>query len=249
MHDAVPWVTLVVAGLVAGWVNTLAGAGGVVALPALMLWGLPADLANATYRVTVVAQCAMGVHGFQRASAMSPAALVRIVPATLVGALGGAYVATLVPNRVFEPLLLGTLVLMAAALFWKPDALAPAPGEAPRTPGLVGTVALAGAGFYGGLLQAGVGLVLLAVLSGLLRYDLVRSNALKIFITLAFNAVVLIVFVVAGKVVWLPALIMSIGTIAGAWFGVRYAVRGGQEAVKRVVLIAVVLACIGIAIR
>src|SRR5688572_694770 len=116
MHDALQWAALVGAGLIAGWVNTLAGAGGVVAMPALMLCGLPADVANASYRVTVVAQCATGLHGFQRSNTLSRASALRVAAPTLVGALGGAYVATLVPNHVFEPLLLGTLVLMAIAL-------------------------------------------------------------------------------------------------------------------------------------
>jgi uncharacterized membrane protein YfcA len=174
-----------------------------------------------------------------------------VVPMTVVGAVGGAYVATIIPNEVFKPLLLGTMVLMAGALLWKPEALAPPPGTEPlRASGRpVGMLALFAAGFYGGILQAGVGLVLIAVLSGLLRHDLVRANGLKVVIVMIYSTVALVVFVARGKVAWTPALVLAAGNVIGAQIGVKFAITRGQEAIKRVLLAMVVVTCVLILIK
>jgi uncharacterized membrane protein YfcA len=249
MTDVLVWAGLITAGLIAGWVNTLAGAGGVVAIPALMLCGLPADVANASFRVAVVAQCATGSYGYHRAGKLPTKGLVAIAIPTVAGALAGAQVATVLPNAIFAPLALGTMALMAVALLWRADALAPGPDETPRRPGLVGGLALVGAGFYGGLLQGGVGFVLLAVIAGLLRHNLVVANGYKVVVTLIFNVATLVLFLVAGKVSWPPALIMAIGNMVGAGLAVRFAISRGQDAIKKVVVVCVIGACVALLVR
>jgi len=249
VHDVLIWGALLGAGLVAGWINTLAGTGSVIAIPALIFWGLPAGIANATLRVAIVVQCATGLIAYRRSGLAIQRSDLRVVLPTLVGAGAGAFAASRLPNAIFEPLLIGTLAVMAVALLWDPRALAPGPDERPRTPHLVGILALIGAGFYGGMLQAGVGLVLLVVLSGLLRYDLVRGNALKLVITLAVNVVTLGVFLAADQVRWAPGAVMAIGNMVGAWLAVRFAVKRGQDQVKKVVVAVVLLSCTWLLVR
>jgi len=244
MDDAVALGALLAAGVVAGWINTLAGAGSVVAVPALMFWGLPADVTNGTVRIAVVAQSATGLAAFRRAGRLPGQGMGAAIVPPLLGALAGAEVATHLPNRVFEPVLLGTMAVMAVALLIRPDSLAPQADEEPRAPGVIGVLSLFAAGFYGGLLQAGVGLILLAVLAGLLRHDLVAANALKVAITLAFNLVALAVFVADDLVRWTPGLVMAAGNVVGAMLGVRFALRRGQDAVRKVVVVAVLLSCL-----
>jgi uncharacterized membrane protein YfcA len=230
-------VVLVLAGVAAGWINTIAGAGGVITIPALILWGLPAPVANGTNRVSVVAQCLVGTAGYMRAKKLPRAGLVATTLPAIAGALGGAVLATRLSARAVEIMVVATFAVVVVSTLYTPRA--PDPDRARRT----GTTAVLGmflAGFYGGLVQTGVGLVLLAVLAGLIGHELVAANAIKTVVVLAFNIVALIVFAVAGQVDWLPGLLCAAGSMLGALLGVRFAVTAGHAAL-RIVVIAVTL--------
>src|SRR6185503_18862302 len=93
------------------------------------------------------------------------------------------------PESVLEPVLIVTMIAMALVMVIKPKLAIAGEGEEPRSPwkhppSLIGLFA---AGLYGGFIQAGVGFVLIGVLSGLMRYDAVRANALKLVCTLLFG--------------------------------------------------------------
>lgn len=243
--------TLAVAGLLSGFVNTLAGGGSLVTLPALLLLGLPADVANATNRVGVLAQSVVAARGLGRAEPLQGSHVAWIVVPSLLGSLVGAWVAARLPASVLKPVLVTTLVLIAVAMLWKPEALVPASGSKPlaarsRPLALLGLFAI---GAYGGFLQAGVGIFLLLFLGSVLRYDLVLGNALKSLLVASLTAVALVVFVAADKVWWMPGLLLSLTTVVGAHLGVHFAIRRGQEAIRKVVFVAVVASCVAAALR
>ncbi|MBZ0233779.1 MAG: sulfite exporter TauE/SafE family protein [Deltaproteobacteria bacterium] len=238
------------AGLVAGALNTLAGGGSLLLVPALMLLGggMPATEANASSRVAIFAQCLAGAATFTRGGVTPKGAAVRIVPAVLVGALVGAWVATLLPDRVYEPLLLGTLAVMAVGLLVNPSRFAPPPGTEPRVVrGLGAYAVLFAAGVYGGVLQAGAGLVFLGILAGGLRFDLVKANALKALVMLVYIAATVAVFAAAGLVNWEPAAYMSVGSVIGAWGAARMAMSARGVMITKVVVVCAVVG-MGIAI-
>jgi uncharacterized membrane protein YfcA len=233
------------AGLVAGALNTFAGGGSVLTVPALMLLGggMPADAANATSRVSVLAQCLAGSATFARGGVVPTESIPRVVPPTLLGAIGGAWLATWLPAHIFKPLLLGTLVVMALALLIDPTRFAPAPGAEPRrAPGPLAMGLLFVAGVYGGVLQAGAGLVLLAIFSGGLRFDLVRANALKALVMLVYIAATVVVFASADLVRWVPAAAMSAGSLVGAWVAARVAMSARGILITKLAVIGAVIA-------
>lgn len=244
-------VALVLTGIVAGFVNTLAGGGSLLTLPLLMVLGMPADLANGTNRVSVLAQSIASAHEFDRVGRLDRAHVASVVPITVAGALLGAWVASSVPAGVLKPVLVASLLLVAATLVYKPRLLAPPEGEAgqpskPRSWHIAGLFAI---GVYGGFAQAGVGILLLAYIGGVLKYDLVRGNALKTVAVAAFTAVALAVFVLKGQVVYSWALWLAAGTVAGGWLGVRFALARGQDAVRKVLFVSAVVLAIGALLR
>jgi uncharacterized protein len=242
---------LLVTGLAAGFINTLAGAGSLLSVPALMLAGLPADIANATNRISVLATSISGGVGFQQAGRLHTRAVVLITLPTLAGAAAGAFGATRLPEPILKGVLLVTMVVMGLLLALKPRALAPPDGSEPidvrSRPSSLLWLFIAGA--YGGFLQAGVGLILLAILGGALRYDLVRANALKAVITGSFTAVALTIFVLEGKVRWAHGGFLAAGTVVGAQLAVRFAVRRGEAALRKVLLVMVIALCVAAALR
>jgi uncharacterized membrane protein YfcA len=241
---------LAVAGVLATVVNVLAGGGGMIVLPALMALGLPADVANGTYRLGVVTQSIAGTAAMGREGKLDTGSIVPILIPTVLGAVVGALLATWVPREVLKPIMLATMVLMAALIVFRKQTLIPGEGptltpqEAPRS-----YVGLFLAGVYGGFIQAGVGFLLLGVLVGTLRHNLITGNALKLVITLAFGSVSLGIFVWAGLVSWAPALVLAVASIVGARLGVRLMLKVPIEGLRWFVFACVVATCIAAWLR
>ncbi len=221
-------------GFIAGIINVMAGGGSNLTLPALMIMGLPADIANATNRVGVFLQCLVGIKGFNHHGKLEKSDAGPILVPTLLGAGVGAVCASYFPNSYLKPALLITMVSMSLVILIKPSAVIPAIGE-PHTELKRYSNAwwtLFFAGIYGGFVQAGVGFILLAALAGGLRYDLVRANALKLVCTAMLTSIALGIFIWRGQVQWIPGLVLAAGTMAGAQIGVNLALSVSQNMMK-----------------
>jgi uncharacterized protein len=238
---------LTAAGLLGGFVNTLAGGGSLVTLPALMLLGLPADMANGTNRLAILAQSAAGAHGFARLGKLDRSLLASVVVPTLLGALAGALVASALSPQILEPVIIGCLLLVAPTLLVSPRVRVAQ--EGPRRQRALETLGLIALGFYGGFVQLGVGILLLAYLCGVLGQDVLRANALKVTIVGAFTLVALAVFVLQGQVLLVPGLALGLGSVLGAQLAVRFSARTGDVALRRVIFGLVVIACVGLLVR
>lgn len=238
------YLLLAAAGLAAGFVNTLAGGGSVFTLPLLMLLGLPADVANGTNRVGILLQCLWAVRGFDRRRLLDRQAAGGVLLPMAAGSAVGAAVASAIPPAVLKPVLLLTVLAMTAITVVRPGAL-PADGERPRTlaerPAALAWLFFAG--LYGGFVQAGVGFILITALAGVLRYDLVRANALKMLCTLAITGVALAVFLARDQVRWLPGLVLGLGSMVGVALSVRFALRARQRTLKAILLAMAALVC------
>jgi uncharacterized protein len=93
-------------------------------------------------------------------------------------------------------------------------------------------------GLYAGAIQAGVGLILLLVLSRA-GFDLVTANATKTVVILGVSLTALVIFISKGQVRWLPALVLSAGSAVGGYVGSQIAVEGGEKVIKPVLVVAV----------
>jgi uncharacterized membrane protein YfcA len=109
-----------------------------------------------------------------------------------------------------------------------------------RTRRILGHVLMVGAGFYGGFIQAGVGLILMPILHKVMGLDLVRVNLHKSFVVAVFTVVALAVYAANGQVAWLPGIWLACGNSAGAWIGTHFAVKKGDRLVRIVFDLAVI---------
>lgn len=237
---------LVSTGIIAGFINILAAGGSFLTIPALMLFGIPADIANATNRVGVLLQSVEGIRGFSKKGILDWTAVIPILVPTLAGSLAGSLLASYLAAEILEPVILATLVSMATLMVLKPSFVTPPPGTVPLSPWQtpVGFAGMFFAGVYGGFIQAGVGFVLIAALCGALRYDLKRANALKIAATLVFTCVSLVVFIARDQILWVPGLLLAVGSVIGARLAVRFTVSVKQEILRRFLLLVVAAVCL-----
>jgi uncharacterized protein len=234
---------LVAGGIVAGVVNTLAGAGSLITVPLLVLVGLPGTLANGTNRVGVLCHNVIAAWRF-RAAGLSGfrSALPALVPIGL-GSVAGAFVISRVADKTFEVLFGFVMVVLLIPILWRTP-VAKAAAAAPHTrSALASFLIFLGIGVYGGAFQAGVGIAFIFALS-YAGMDLVRANSIKVVINAALTIIALPVFILQGQVAWVPGLILAAGYGVGGWLGVHLAVRGGERVI-RPVLAAAVLALAG----
>jgi uncharacterized membrane protein YfcA len=233
-------VLLLVVGAVAGVINTMAGGGSLLVLPVLIGLGLPAGVANGSSRLAVATQSAAALATFHRRGVRAHGLSMRLAGPMIAGALLGSYLVTLLDDRLFRPLFGIVLLAWAVILLVKPDRFLRPPDQA-REPNTTSYVLAFVVGLYGGALQAAVGFLLIALLSGQLGYDLVRANSVKVTLVLAYTLVVLPVFIFAEQVAWVPAIVLAIGTMAGAWLGAHWQLEKGSAVVRWFVLVMVLV--------
>lgn len=245
-YDLTLLAGLVVMGLLAGGINTLAGGGSNLTLPMLMVLGLPPDVANGTNRVGVIMQGVVAVKGFHKYGRLDTQSIPSILIPNLAGGAVGALAAATLPNVALKPLLLGTVLAMSAIILLKPGFIAPEEGTPVRNINdhRGAWWGMFAAGIYGGFVQASVGFILLAALAGGLRYDLVRANALKMVCTVAFTSVSLVIFIWFDLVEWVPGLILAVGTMLGSYLSVRFAISAKQQTIKWFLFAMTLVSCL-----
>ncbi len=235
-------VLLGLVGLVAGWINTVAGAGSLLLLPALIFAGLPADAANATNRLSVLVQSIAAVWGYHRAGLKIGRAERVLTIAGAAGGAVGAYVATLLSTRAIHHAIvvaLGVMLVLSLVPKKKNDAekLALPPPTAVTVFGLFCI------GIYGGFLQAGVGILVLLFLSLVASAGLVASNVLKSTLTLALAVVSIAVFSARGETIDpLRGTALAVGSGIGGYLGAHATVKLGEKWIRVGIVLAVLAA-------
>lgn len=233
-------IAVFAAGLVAGFVNIMAGGGSLLTLPVLIFLGLPVATANGTNRFAILVQNVAAVGSFRRLGYADPQTGMRFAVMTIPGAIAGAWFAIRVDQTTFRAILAGVLVLAVLGLLFparRRDS-SQQPGDAARA---FAMLSFFGIGFYGGFIQAGVGFLIMLVLHQLLGLDLVRTNMHKVVVVLVFSVPALVVFVASGNVAWTMAGALAAGNTTGALVATRVAVRGGERPIRIVLGIALLV--------
>jgi hypothetical protein len=226
-----------VVGLVAGFINTLAGSGSLLTLPILILLGLPANVANGTNRVGVTMQNIVAVTAFRRRGALPLAGSWKLIVPSVVGGILGAMLAVDLDERLLRQTIAVLTLVLIVVMLLKPERWI-ASQAAPREPRLLVEMPLFFAiGIYGGFLQVSVGLFLIAALVLAAGYELVGANAMKNLIVLLFTVAALVVFVFNDQVEWTLGLLLGAGQAVGAWVAAHFAVKRGAEFVRWAVVV------------
>ena len=231
---------LVPAGFIAGVMNTIAGGGSFLTLPALMyVAGLDAQIANGTNRVAILLSTASATATFHKGGHVDADLVRRLAIPTLLGVPVGALLAVhLSPDsfrRVFGVLFLAMAAIIAA----QPRLLLEA--RRPRAHRRWSEAALFLAiGVYIGFIQAGMGILLLLGMAWFHGRKLLAANAVKNALGLLVTVAALSVFVYYGRVEWRPGLIMAVGNLAGGYFGARLAISRGERLIFALLLVVMV---------
>jgi uncharacterized protein len=232
-----------VAGVVGGFINTLAGNGTAVVLPALELTGLSSEVANGTNRLSIIALGVVGTIEFYRRGLVDWSNAFRLGAVTGAGAVVGSFIAVEISEAVLDAVVIAGLLLILGMLLVKPDRWIEGKQGDLAPFGWGQAAAYFACGVYAGLIILGVGFFFLATLVLLTGYDINRGNALKVFLSLVVGLLSLLIFGETGDVSWSAGVPLALGSAVGAYLAVRVATQRWAKAwVYRFLVVVVVLA-------
>jgi uncharacterized membrane protein YfcA len=242
---------LVIASAFAGLVDSIAGGGGLIQLPSLLVAlpntqpsvilgtnKLPASLGTATATLTYLRRLRPDLR----------IAVSMALPA-FIGAGVGARVATQIPREAFQPIILIALILVFTYTFFRKElGLSESKVEKSGNPIFKAVFFGVAIGFYDGIFGPGTGSFLMLVLVVVMGYAFLEATVTTKIVNLSTNLGALLVFGFSGKILWALGLCMAIGNIAGGLLGARLAIRGGSRLIRKVFLLATSILIIRVAV-
>lgn len=239
-------IGVVIASVLGGAANSVAGGGMLLVFPALVGLGVPAVAANATSTVALWPGGLSSMLGYREALRGTRSWARALVGPSLLGGAVGAWLLTRSSDSQFKALV-PWLVLGATLLFlsqkrigaWLRGRMGLASQQAgaddalPPPPGIWAGVVQFGVAVYGGYFGAGAGIVMLAAFGLLGLTNVHQMNGLKNFLALLFNFVAIVTFASSGLIQWPFAIVMAVGSALGGHYAARYAQRTNQDVVRQ----------------
>jgi uncharacterized protein len=232
---------LIAVGIAGGFVNVIAGGGSLLTVPVMLFLGLPGPVANGTNRIGILAQSIVsiatfarrGFRDFQLSLSLSACA----IPGAVVGALLGVQLEGVWFNRAVALIMVGVLLVMH---FDKGAALRSADYQPTRKQLIQGHLLMLVVGFWGGIIQLGVGFIIMPILNRVMGLDLVRTNMHKVFIVAAYTAVALAIFASQVELLWLVGIALALGNAIGGYLGARFTISKGERMIRLVLNLVLV---------
>ncbi|MEM9254021.1 MAG: sulfite exporter TauE/SafE family protein [Pseudomonadota bacterium] len=236
---------LVSVGLVAGFLNVMAGGGSLLTVPVMVFLGLPGPVANGTNRIAILAQNLTAIATFARHGLrdfrLSLSLAACSIPGAVVGAMVGVHLEGVWFNRILAVVMVGVMLVM----HFDRGAEQRAKDHKPtRRQWVRGHLLMVGAGFWGGFIQLGIGFILMPILNRVMGLDLVRTNMHKVFIIACYTIAALLVFASQVQLLWAVGLALALGNAMGGYLGARFTISRGDKLIRlvlNVVLVAFII--------
>ena len=230
---------LLAASFFAGFIDSIAGGGGLIQLPALLI-GLPkSDTAEVlgTNKLSAVFGTTTAAALYRKQIKPDPKILIAMGLPAFLGSAGGAVLASKIPTSSMRPMVLVLLIIVAIYTWFKPDLgkfenLRHLPKRRVQIAALAGVII----GFYDGIFGPGTGSFLMLILVASLGYAFITASAIAKVVNVATNVGAIMVFGINGAVIWQIGIILGVANISGAVIGARLAIKGGSSLVRKVFL-------------
>ena len=233
-------IILFCAGVTAGTLNAVAGGGSFISFPLMLFTGVPPVEANASNTVALWPGLATSAASYWDHLNVPRRLLLPLVITSVLGGFAGALLLVKTPQLTFLRLI-PWLLLGATILFMFGNRLRAMAGKTHSASAVEDTswpaIALACllqlvVGAYGGYFGAGIGFVMLGMMTLLGMRDIHVMNALRITLAAVINGVAVVTFIASGAVFWGQCLVMMAGALSGGWFGAQYAQKADPRKVR-----------------
>ena len=222
----------------AGFINVVAGGGSTLTLPFLILMGLDASVANGTNRIGILTQTLSASLSFRKSKFKDTNLSLKLALLTVPGAIIGAIYSTRIKNETFQLIVIVVMVFVALSLFIPKSKKKEYLDTVTDFPVLAYPLMLL-VGFYAGFIQVGIGFLLMAILSGVLKLNIKRVNMHKVFIVFINTIPTMFIFILTDNIDWVTGIVLSIGASLGAWWSAKLSLKIDEKFVKLILFIAI----------
>ena len=224
-------LVLLVVGIISGMVNTIAGGGSLLTLPILIFLGLPPSIANGTNRIQLIFQNIFAVYGFKSKGISNYKFSSWLSFTAILGSLLGAKIAIDFPEELFKKVLSVIMIFVMITIFLKKnnDIISDTKKIKNKT---LSILLFFFVGLYGGFIHAGVGFLMILILSGVNNLKLSHINSIKVFVALIFSIFAFIVFIFEDKIYWLYGINIGVGSAIGGWIASRWSYNKSDFTIK-----------------
>lgn len=236
------------AGFLAAAVDSIAGGGGLISLPAILAAGVPPHLALGTNKFASTCASLTSTVRFAFSKRIDFKLVLWQLPCTALGAALGVRTALALDERVLNALIVVMVLAVALYTSLKRDFGAADRFRGHSRSGHAAGMAFALAlGFYDGFFGPGTGSFLIFLFISVYGYDFVGAAANGKILNFASNAVSLALFAAGGKIVYPAAVPMAAAMVAGAWVGTHIAIRNGAKVIKPIFIVIALALCVKLA--
>ncbi len=243
-------LVVLMAGVGAGFINSVAGSGSLITFPMLLALGVPPVTANVSNNVGLVPGGVSGAIAWRHELTGQGRRLASLATASALGALVGAILLLALPAEAFATvvpvLIAGSLLLVVFQRRITRRSQSAGPGEGDAW-WLWPAVCLAAV--YGGYFGAAQGIMLIGLLGIAAHGSLHQHNAIKNVLSALVNSVAAVVFVLVAEIDWLVAGAIAIGSVAGAQIGAQVGRRMPVEVLRVVIVVVASVALVVFLVR
>jgi len=232
---------LVFIGIIVGFINVISGGGSLITMPVLMFFGLDHTVANASSRLGNIAQNIFALAGFKSQGVRYSKYTFLLGTSSALGAVIGAYMALEITAEAFNKLLAFVmLIVVVYTIFGSKFNIENSLEKITHKSKTIGVIVFFFIGIYGGFIQAGTGLLIMAALAIINKFSFVKINTFKVVIVLFYLSIALAIFIYKGQVNWLYGGSLAIGMSIGGWISSRWSYHKGDEWIKRFMIVSVI---------
>ncbi len=246
MHDLALHLLafLFVAAFLAGFIDSIAGGGGMITIPAMLIAGIPPLETLGTNKLQSLFGSGSASLAYARRGHVNLVEQLPMVGLALVGGAAGAALATIVPGDVLKIILPFLLIAIALYFGFKPN-ISDIDQTRRMTPFLFGLTFVPLIGFYDGVFGPGTGSFFMLGFVTLAGFGVLKATAHTKFLNFGSNLGGFAVFALYGVVLWKTGLVMGLGQFIGAQVGSRFAMKNGAKIIKPLLVVT----CIALAIK
>ena len=231
-------ILLLFCGIIAGFINTVAGGGSLLTLPILIFMGLPSNIANGTNRVAIFMQNIFSISGYKSRGISDFKYSSWLSVSALIGSIIGAKIAININEDMFNKILSIVIIIIVLNIIYNKKPFNINSENISIEKKIISVIMFFFIGIYGGFIHAGVGFLILSILSNYNGIQLSKANSIKVFVVFVYTFFALIVFIMENKINWILGINLGIGNSIGGWIASRWSYNKPDKIIKIFIIIS-----------
>jgi len=231
-------IILLICGVIAGFINTVAGGGSLLTLPILIFMGLPSNIANGTNRIAIFMQNIFSISGYKSRGVSDFKYSSWLSVSALIGAIIGAKIAINIDEDMFNKILSVVIIIVVLTIIYNKKTFNINSENISIEKKIISVIMFFFIGIYGGFIHAGVGFLILSILSNYNGIQLSKANSIKVFVVFVYTFFALIVFIMENKINWILGINLGIGNSIGGWIASRWSYNKPDKIIKIFIIIS-----------